>query len=158
MGIQWGTHISKLDHFVKTGSNGPVDYYINPEVVYVVDDVEFREVIFGFYSGRLFAVFVHIETLESFFKVRSYIQSKYGIPKMVMTGSGLPKTYRWKEEKIKVKLKSENRNEKMKLVFYYIPLSSRLNESQQQNIEEVGVRILPIDKGREIKRIPLLSF
>ena len=38
MGIKWGTHISKLAHFVRTGSNGPVDYYVDPNVVYVIAD------------------------------------------------------------------------------------------------------------------------
>lgn len=158
MGIKWGTHITKLAHFVRTGTNGPVDYYVDPNVVYVIDDVEFREVIFGFYSSRLFAVFIHIDSFESFLQVRSYIQSKYGVPKMVFTGGDFPTTYRWKHQQIKVKMKSDTLKEKMKLVFYYEPLSSRLNDSQKADIEKVGVRLLPMDKGREVKRIPLLSF
>ena len=158
MGIKWGTHISKLAHFVRTGSNGPVDYYVDPDVVYVIDDVEFREVIFGFYSNRLFAVFIHIDSLESFLQVRSYIQTKYGVPKMVFSRGDLPKTYRWKEKQIKIKLKSGSLDQKMKLVFYYAPLSNRLNENQEEKFEEVGVRFLPMEKGREVKRIPLLSF
>jgi hypothetical protein len=157
-GIRWGTSIEKLPGWVKVGSNKKVDYYMNPEVLHTIDDVEVPHVVYGFYTGRLFAVFASIDTLEVFARMRSMLQDRFGLPRVKYGSQGEPTVYRWKENDLKIKLKTQEKTGKMKLGLYYVPLSDPLNEELEEKQRESSIRFLPIERGKTPERIPLLNF
>jgi hypothetical protein len=157
-GIAWGTDIVETQNLIRVGSNADVEYYINPGVVHTIDDVNISQVIYGFYAQRLFAAYAYVEDLGAFNRMKEQLQAKYGIPKVVYSELGRPSIYRWKSGKIKIKLKVDSSESKMKAAFYYIPLSGRVNEDHEENFRENKIKFLPIERDKTPKRLPLLEF
>ena len=158
-GIKWGTDIASLTDFQKVGSKDKVDYYIKPGVVHTFDNIDIPLVTYGFYEGRFFSVFAHIDTMEVFAQMKYYIQERYGIPVIKYTSeTGEPSTYRWKKEKLKIKLKVQKYTGKMKLAIYYTPISKMINEPQQDKYNEAGIKFLPKHKPITPTHVPLLEF
>ena len=65
--------------------------------------------------------------------------------------------HKWKYEKIKIKLKGGYEGKKMKLAFYYTPLSNELNEGKYEE-QEKSLQFLPVKKNKKYPAIPLLIF
>jgi hypothetical protein len=157
-GIRWATPIEDLPGLVKIGSGDAVDYYVDPDVLHTIDAVEVTHVIYGFYTGRLYAVFARIDTLEVFTRMRSRLQDQFGLPRIKYGSRGEPSVYRWKEGDLKIKLKINDRTGDMKLGLYHVPLSNQVNEELEEKRREGSIRFLPIERGKTPERIPLLNF
>lgn len=157
-GLKWGTHVSGLKGFSKIWSSSNVDFYRKPGEVRTINDVDVYEVIYGFYDGQLFAVYIHINSIEVFDDFRRYMKSKYGIPKKTMDVKTGQTTYRWKYNDVKTKLKIYEKNNYMKLAFYYIPLSSKVNAAQEEKLQNESFKFLPIERDKKPERMPLLEF
>jgi hypothetical protein len=83
----------------------------------------------------------------------------YGLPKIKRAMPAEQTTYQWKHKKIKIKLKTyENRNN-MKLAFYYTPFSRQVNESQQETFQENFKRPrFPLDDQKRQDAIDLMDL
>jgi hypothetical protein len=55
--------------------------------------------------------------------------------------------HQWKHQKIKIKLKLYELDGRMKLAFYYTPLSNQVNEAQQGDFPAVSEREFTLDEG-----------
>jgi len=66
--------------------------------------------------------------------------------------------YKWKQGKVKIKLKINEENYHMKLGFYYLPLSQKVNEEQMDQYHDKSLQIFPIRKDEKPEMIPLLQF
>ena len=84
--------------------------------------------------------------------------SKYGDPRESFTLKNELKVYTWIYQTIKMKLKTNEKVGNMKLAFYYMPLSNKVNESQQEELIEKSYQFFPIEKDKVPERIPLLRF
>ena len=157
-GIAWGTDIAETRNLIRVGSNADVEYYINPGVVHTIDEIKVSQVIYGFYNQRLFAAYATVENLVAFNRMKEQLQSEYGIPKIVYSDLGRPSIYRWKSGKVKIKLKVDSTETKMKAAFYYVPLSGRVNEDQEETFRENKIKFLPIERDKTPDRLPLLVF
>ena len=158
-GIKWGTPITSLENFIKVGSKNKVDYYTNPAVRFTYAGIDIPRVSYGFYKDRFFSIYAHIDTIEIFAQMKSELQSLFGSPVTWYTSeSGEPMVYRWKKDKIKVKLKTQKYAGKMKLSIYHTPSSSQVNEPLQDRYNETGIKVLPKDKLITISSVPLLDF
>ncbi|MFH2218065.1 MAG: hypothetical protein ABII68_00185 [Pseudomonadota bacterium] len=157
-GLKWGTHLSGLNGFSKIGSSSNVDFYRKPGEVRTINDVDVKDVIYGFYDGQFFAVYIHIDSIEVFDDFRRYMKSKYGIPQKTMDVKTELTTYQWKNNDVKTKLKIYEKNDYMKLAFYYTPLSNKVNEELQEKLQKESFRFLPIEKDKRPERMPLLEF
>ena len=157
-GIEWGTKLSNLNDFKRLWSSSNVDFYIKPEEVRTINKVTVPEVIYGFYSDQFFAVYIKIDTIEVFDDFRRYMNSKYGIPNKTVKLKNDRTEYRWKYEDTKIKLKLNRKKNQMKLAFYYIPLSSKVNEAQKEIFQRESFKFFPIDKNKTPEMMPLLQF
>jgi len=157
-GIKWGTSIDTLGNFKEVGSRGQIGYYLNPDVLHTFDGLEVPEVIYGFYDKRLFAVYAHIDSLEAYARIKNELQKHYGIPKVVYGASGQPEVYRWKNDRIKIKLKNDGSLRKIKVAVYYSPIADKVNEADEEKYRESEVKFLPIERDKEPLRVPLLEF
>jgi hypothetical protein len=157
-GATWGVSIDQLPNFVQVGAKEKIAYYVNPDVLYTIDDVEVPNVIYGFYDGYLFAVYAQIDTLEVFAQMRSMLQERFGLPRIIYGSRGEPSVYRWKKDKLKIKLKTNEITRKMKLGLYYTPLSNQVNEALEEKNREGAIQFLPIERDKTPERIPLLTF
>lgn len=157
-GLKWGMAAADIQDLRKVGSNGKIDYYLDPGIVHTIYGIEAAEVLYGFYEGRFFAAYARLDTLEVFAKIKSDLQSRYGVPKVVYSSRGDPAVYRWKTGNVKIKLKTDESMNKMKLAFYYTPIADRVNEDAEESFREDSLKFLPIERGKTPERLPLLEF
>ena len=157
-GIEWKANLSEKSGFKQVGENINVIYFANPERVYTIGDVKIPDVIYGSYTNQFFAVYINIETIEVFSQLRRHFNSEFGVPRISMGSPGQQTTYQWKSKKTKIKLKTyENRNN-MKMAMYYTPLSRHVNEVQQEAFaENFSNPIFPLDDRRMQKAIDFLE-
>lgn len=157
-GLKWRTELSNLNDFSKLWSSKNVDFYIKPGEVRTINNVTVPQVIYGSYSNQLFAVYVKIDTIEVFDDFRRYMKSKYGIPNKTVKLKNDQTEYRWKYKDIKIKLKLNGKKNQMKLAFYYMPLSNKVNEEQKEKFQTESFKFFPIDKNKTPEMVPLLQF
>ena len=83
----------------------------------------------------------------------------YGVPKITRRMQSGQTTYRWKHEKTKIKLKTYENKNNMKLAFYYMPISRQVNESQQEAFHEnFSPRQFPLDDSKMQKAMNLMEL
>jgi len=154
LGVKWGTNISDLPGFKKLSGKDEVAYYENPTKIYTVFEVENPSVIYGFYKDQFFATYVQVDTFGVFSRVKDHISEKFGPPKTILKMKSRQTIYRWKHQDIKIKLKLFELEKKMKLAFYYTPLSNKLNAAQGGSFPTVPQQIPPPDEAtrQEIRK------
>ena len=153
LGLKWGINISALPEFKKLADTDDVGYYQNPTKIYTVFEVENPSVIYGFYKDQFFATYIQVDTIRVFNRVKDHISEKFGTPKTILKMKSRQTIYRWKHKDIKIKLKLFEIEGKMKLAFYYTPLSNQLNRAHQGTIPVVPTPIIvPDDKLKQDAR------
>jgi uncharacterized protein YcgL (UPF0745 family) len=145
LGVKWTTNISELSDFKKLSGKDDVAYYENPTEIYTVFEVKNPSVIYGFYKNQFFATYIQVDTFNIFTRVKDRISEKFGQPKTILRMKSRQTIYRWKHQDIKIKLKHFELENKMKLAFYYMPLSNQLNAKQQGSSPKVPKRFTTID-------------
>ena len=157
-GIEWRANLAELSGFKKVGENLNVIYFANPERVFTIDDVKIPDVLYGSYSNQFFAVYINIQTIEVFSSLRRGFNSKFGVPRISMGSPEQLTTYQWKSKKTKIKLKTYENKNNMKLALYYTPLSSQVNEAQQEVFaENFSNPVFPLDERRMQNAIDFLD-
>jgi hypothetical protein len=146
LGVKWATHISDLPGFKKLSGKDEVAYYENPTKIYTVFEVENPSVIYGFYKDQFFATYVQVDTFSVFSRVKDHISEKFGPPKTILKMKSRQTVYRWKHQDIKIKLKLFELENKMKLAFYYTPLSNKLNAAQDASFPTLPQQVPPPDE------------
>jgi len=167
LGVKWGTNISELPKFKKISGKDDVAYYTNPAKVYTVFEVENPSVIYGFYKDQFFATYIQINSFSVFERVKDHISEKFGESKTKLKMKARQTIHKWKHQDIKIKLKLFELEGKMKLAFYYSPLSNKLNEEEQGSFPTNTERVFTLDEGskKEIqnelklnRRLNVMSF
>ena len=166
LGIRWGTEIFELKNFSKLWQKDAVSFYVNPGANHTIYEVKIPNVVYGFYVNKFFAVYAKIDDPTVFARLKSHLMEKYGDPKMTQTMKNEQRIFTWKDQKIKIKLKYYQADGKMKLAFYYTPLSTTVNDSQQEKLQKDTWKLFPIDKGlspqnmkpEDLPSIPLFRF
>jgi len=167
LGVKWGTNISELPKFKKISGKDDVAYYTNPAKVYTVFEVENPSVIYGFYKDQFFATYIQINSFSVFERVKDHISEKFGESKTKLKMKARQTIHKWKHQDIKIKLKLFELEGKMKLAFYYSPLSNKLNEEEQGSFPTNTERVFTLDEGskKEIqnelklkRRLDVMSF
>jgi len=167
LGVKWGTNISELPKFKKISGKDDIAYYTNPAKVYTVFEVENPLVIYGFYKDQFFATYIQINSISVFERVKDHISEKFGESKTKLKMKARQTIHKWKHQDIKIKLKLFELEGKMKLAFYYSPLSNKLNEEEQGSFPTNTERVFTLDEGskKEIqnelklnRRLNVMSF
>ncbi len=157
-GIEWQANLAELNGFKKVGENLNVTYFANPERIFTIEDVKIPDVLYGSYSNKFFAVYINIQTLEVFSHLRRGFNSRFGVPRISMGRPEQQTTYQWKSKKTKIKLKTYEDRNNMKLALYYTPLSRQVNESQQEAFaENFRNPMFPLDDRRMQKAIDFMD-
>ena len=157
--LPWGTEATTLADFKKVGSKGKVDYYVNPRVVHTIGDVEISDEIYGFFNGRFFAVYINIDAIETYAKLKEYLNSKFGEPNISLTMKSKQTIYKWKHQSVKIKLKLRPETGQMKLGFYNKKGAKKVSEAELESYQDTGgVRFLPIERDKRPAMMPLLVF
>jgi hypothetical protein len=166
LGVKWGTDISALKDFEKLWQKDSVSFYIKPGVSHTLYEIQVPGVVYGFYSDKFFAAYAQIDDPAVFSRLKSRLTAGYGDPKITQTMKTEQQIFTWQEGNIKIKLKHYLQDGKMKLAFYYMPLSETVNEMLQEELQEKTWTLFPIEKGKspenlkpeDLPSIPILRF
>jgi hypothetical protein len=158
LGIQWASPAAHQEGLTRLYERKNVVYYIQPNIVHTINEIPVPNVVYGFYEHQFFAVYIKLESEEVFGKFRNYLKSQYGIPDKSFSMKTSETVYKWKQGEVKIKLKTNEENYRMKLGFYYLPLSQKVNEEQMEKIHSRSLQFFPIKKDEKPEIIPLLRF
>lgn len=166
LGVKWETDISRLKGFVKLWQNDLVSFFLKPGVNHTLYEFQLPSVVYGFFSGKFFAAYVRIDDPVVFSRLVKELAAEYGAPRIKRTAKNEQQILTWRKGNIKIKLKHYERDGKMKLAFYYMPLSEVVNETQQEELQEKTWTLFPIEKGKtpenlkpeDLPSIPLFRF
>lgn len=141
-GIRWGTSIEDVRGLHETARSGDIHYYKRAEDFYSIAGVNLSELIYGFYQGQYFAVYMPLNSPEAFAKVKKHLDTVYGDARAQLR---LNQTiYIWDFLELKIKLKQYRDQPRSKLAFYYAPLSTKANAAKPRT---GGDTIIPLDSG-----------
>lgn len=157
MEYKWGEDISQHEGLTRLYTKGDVTYYSNPGVSYTLDEISIDDVVFGFYKGSLFAVYIGIDSLEVYDRIQQHMKIKYGFPDTKTVGKG-HLILKWKYRDVAIKLKIDKNKDRMKLAFYYGSLSRNLKKNQLNEVDNTSFRFFPIDKNKKPEKFPFLQF
>lgn len=153
----WGDSSSHYSGLNMLGQKGDVRYYSKPGESYTIGDVSIDKVIYGFYKDQLFGVYLNLENIDLYDKLLNHMKSLYGLPATKLTVDD-QSVYKWKQQDITVKLKLDKPTQKMKLAYYYQPLSSQLNKKQWDELDTSSFRFVPIEKDKKPEKFVLFEF
>jgi len=85
------------------------------------------------------------------------MKSQYGLPVYKKTLDNRL-VYKWKQQDVVIKLKMNKPARKMKLAFYYRPLSSKLNAKQWEELDTNSFHFVPIEKDKKPEKFILFEF
>ncbi len=145
LGINWGTQISDLTDLNKVSQKGDVSYYRTSQKSYNIFGVDAANVIFGFDKGKFFAVYISVESIETFSRVKDHLTQKFGSPLTILNTKYQQTIFRWQHENTKIKLKLYEKQGKMKLAFYYVPLAGEVNALQREEFPQIPPDAFSID-------------
>ena len=157
LGLSWGTDIREHEGFEFLHGKEGLRFYTKPGTVRTVKDIRVEQVVYGTYDYQFFAAFLLLDSPEAFAELRDYMESRYGFPKTSYQARSQMTTHRWRYRQIKMKLKTTDDGQGMKLAFYYTPISQKVNETFVER-EQNGVRWLPIERDKKPEALPLLEF
>ena len=133
LGFRWGASVGEYPELIRLYAKEKVAFYTVPGRTYAVNEVPVKRVVYGFADGKLFAIYIDIESLESFKLIQKYIQGKYGDPKLSYSVSERENVLKWKEGVIRVKMKNRETDQKMKLAS--LCLRGKRAKRKEQNVE-----------------------
>ena len=133
-GMAWTSPAAEHAHLTRVRSAGRIGYFVNRNMIYRVANQPVPGVVYGFYEGQLFAVYIKLQSPNQAFYLEKHFSAEYGPAKVTTTNAGRQTTYRWRHKNLKIKLKIRESVDEIKLGLYYKPLASRANEDQMEAI------------------------
>jgi hypothetical protein len=163
LGTKWGTQAQELKGFTRVGGKGKFAYYVDPQRKYTFfgNEVPERDVVYGCYEDRLFAVYADIEGIDVFSQIKSHIQRKYGVPtKTSRETRGDLTAYVWRLKQSQIKFKHHETSGKMKIALYYLPIAKQANAEMLKNLEAEppGPFFSPLPFSSYDGPIPMFEF
>lgn len=154
---KWGDSSTKHAGLKILGEKEDISYYSKPEESYTIGNVTIDEVIYGFYKDQLFGVYLNIDSIEVYDTLLAHMKSLYGLPATKLTADNLS-VLKWKQKDVTIKLKLDEPAQKMKLSFYYRPLSRELNAKDWEELDTSTFRFVPIEKDKKPEKFILFEF
>jgi hypothetical protein len=158
LGLSWGTDIRDQKGYELLYEKGDLRYYIEPDTVRVVKGFKIARVIYGTQDYLFFSAFLLIDSMETFDEIKTYMEKRYGFPKISWSVAGDQTTYKWKFKTIGMKLKFYQQDRRMKIGFYYTPIANRVNEQEAEANQQKSLQFFPIERDKTPEAMPLLVF
>lgn len=156
-GMKWGSSVAENADLTKVYETAFVAYYAKQNTSYQMSSQPVPGVFYGFYDDQFFAAFVKLRTPDQFSKLKQAFDTKYGEAKSSFNTQSKQQVYRWKDGDVKIKLKMIEARAQFKMVFYYAPLSTKLNEQRLENLPPGLYKLLSPHEDQSVKKIPLLG-
>jgi hypothetical protein len=129
-GMQWASPITEHPDLLKIRETKSISYYVDADTIYQLGDVQVDRVVYGFFEGKLFAGFINLSTPLQLVNLKRHFENRYGPPKISSSDDQHVTVYRWKTDRIKIKLKMREAKNEAKMAIYYTPLADRIDETE----------------------------
>jgi hypothetical protein len=156
-GMKWGSSVAENADLTKIHETAFAAYYAKPNTYYQMSSQPIPGVFYGFYDDKFFAAFIKLRSPDQFSKLKQAFDTKYGDAKSAYNTLSKQQVYRWKDGDVKIKLKMIEAKGQYKMVFYYAPLSTKLNEQRLENIPPGLYKLISPREGESAKTVPLLG-
>ncbi len=156
MGIRWKSDLSASPDFVRIDEEGEISNYIKPSVVHTVGDIKIYPVVYSCFANEFFAVYFQNDIII-FSRLRNYFNQKYGSSITTTRFNPRRSINTWNHHDVEITLKLNRETGKLKLSFYYTPLSVKVNEQRLEAYQENTRRFLDrIDKDRAVEMMDMM--
>jgi len=119
--IPWGGPVAGLEQMTFVRSADGVKYYaVKKDKACGISEIEDTRVTYGFRGGKLYATIVEIDKAKDVKNVISILMDSYGLPSHKKSEGW--DIYRWENDELKIKLKSQYTTDRIKIGTYYKPL------------------------------------
>ena len=135
MGISWKSDLSASPDFVKIAEQDEISNYIRPSVVHTVGDTKIYPVVYSCFAKEFFAVYYQYDIII-FSQLRNFFNQKYGSSQTTTQLNPRRTLNRWNHHEVEIKLKLNRETGKLKLSFYYTPVSVKVNENRLEAYQE----------------------
>jgi hypothetical protein len=156
LGLPWRADLSASPDFVKIDEQNGVQNFIRPSVIHAVGDVDIFPVIYSCFASEFFAVYFENDIIV-FSRLRNYFNQKYGSFKTTTRLNPRRTTNTWNHHDVEITLKLNRETGKLKLSFYYTPLSAKVDrirlEAYQENTRSFLDRI---NKDRAVEVLDMM--
>ena len=156
-GMKWGSSAAENADLTKVHETARVAYYVKPNTLYQISSQPVPGVFYGFYDDKFFTAFIKLRSFDQFSKLKQAFDTKYGEAKSSYNTESKQQVYRWKVGDVKIKLKMIEARGQFEMVFYYAPLSTKLNEQRLENIPPGLYKLISPHEGESPKTVPLLG-
>jgi hypothetical protein len=155
----WGALLSEFPGVVNVGGSGKIGYYIHPKQSYMIFGTQLSELVYGFYDEKFFAVYAHLDAIDTYSSIKRQIQQKLGVPKISMESRGELTAYSWKTGGTRIKMKIYGAVGAMKISFYYLPIAKLANAEMQKELDdEPPEPLFPLSITRQKEAVELLEL
>lgn len=127
-GMPWASSIADHPDLVKIRETKSVAYYVDADTIYKLGEVQVERVVYGFYEGKLFAGFINLSNPLQLVNLKRHFEKRYGPPDISSSDNHELTVYRWKTDRIKIKLKHRKATNEAKMAIYFNLLSKRIDE------------------------------
>lgn len=157
MGTMWKADLSASPDFVKIDEQNEISNYVRPSVVHTVGDIKIYPVIYSCFANEFFAVHFQNDIII-FSQLRNYFNQKYGSSRTTTRINPRRTINTWNHHNAKIKLKLNRETGKIKLSFYYTPLSAKVNEIRLEAYQENTRSFLDrIDRERALEILDMMQ-
>lgn len=119
--IPWGESFTAVEQISYSHTADGVRYYkVDKVEACGVSQIEDTRVTYGFREGKLYATIIEIDKARDVKRVLTLLMDEYGLPDHKKQDSW--DIYKWENEKLKIKLKSQYSTDRIKIGMYYKPL------------------------------------
>lgn len=155
----WGASLSEFPGVVNVGGSGRIGYYIHPNQAYLIFGTQLSELVYGFYDQKFFAVYAHLDAIDTYSSIKHQIQQKLGVPKISMEARGELTVHSWKAGDTRIKMKTSGSVGAMKLSLYYQPLAALANAEMQKDLDDEPLEPrFPLSITRQKEAVELLEL
>lgn len=120
--IPWGESLSAVEQLEFVRAVKDIRYYkVNKVEACGIARIEDTRVTYGFRNNKLYATIVEIDKAKDVKKVISLLIDEYGLPDTKQNDGW--DIYRWENDDLKIKLKSQYTTDRIKIGMYYKPLA-----------------------------------
>ncbi|MEE4603915.1 MAG: hypothetical protein V2J65_21715 [Desulfobacteraceae bacterium] len=135
MGIRWKSDLSASPDFVKISEQDEISNYIKPSVIHTVGDIKIYPVVYSSFANEFFAVYFQNDIIV-FGQLRNYFNKKYGASTATTRLNPRRTTNIWNHHDVEITLKLNRETGKLKLSFYYTPLSAKVDKIRLEAYQE----------------------
>ena len=122
--IPWGDPLTTVEQLSFSHAAGGIKYYtVNKVEACGIAMIEDTRVTYGFSKGKLYTTIVEIDKAKDIKNVISILMDSYGLPNHKKEDGW--DIYRWENDDLKIKLKSQYSTDRIKIGTYYKPLTPK---------------------------------